>query len=390
MPAAARRRLPPPPQAARLSAGALPLLLLALALVSCKPKTPPASPSSAQANDPAALVSDGPPPPPPPPAKSVTRVAILADSAVDPMRNYQTNLLLRLIRTRPGMETSLVQATGKAAIQEHQIREAVAAQAAYLLIFPQDPVRILPALREALAAGTKVIAFSPDIPADACTCAIYTSDRDIGRMAGDYIAAALKLKATAENQIVPTGRIVILRTDEDSPSSQARATAFLDSLSVLPGAVLVHDAPVQWTDDSAMARTREALRLQKKFDVIYAQNDAIAAAASRTILDSANNPPSTNPGAIPPADRQSMLILGTDGAPGRGAGLEMVVTGLIDATVCQPPLVDLAWREMQHLLSGAPAPLRRRTSVKPYLITPENAAKIQEQGPPEPEVVEEK
>jgi ribose transport system substrate-binding protein len=302
----------------------------------------------------------------------VTQVAILADTPVNPMRNYQTTLLEKLVRTRPRMEISTVYAGGDAAVQARQVRDAVSAGAGFIMVFPQDAEKLASALREALAAGVRVFAFSPDVPAEACTSAIFTEDRDLGRIAGEYVVSALKTKAEAEAQPAVKGRVVMLRGDEESRSCHERAEGFLRVIQALPGIVLVHDAPADWSEKGGADRISEALRIQKQFDVIYAQNDFIAAGAAKAVRESG------------PALRDAMLIVGTDGVPGKGAGVAMVIEGDLDATVYQPPLVDVAWQEMQTLLDTPNAPVRQRIKVKPFMITPEIAPNIQQTGLPTP------
>jgi ABC-type sugar transport system substrate-binding protein len=302
-----------------------------------------------------------------------TRVAILADDVADPMRHYQLTLLEKLIRTRAHMEVTTAHAGGDAEVQIRQVRESVQAHAAFLMVFPTDAEKLAPGLREAVTAGARVFVFSPQVPEDACTTAIFTDERRLGEMAGEYVASALKTRAQAEALPAPKGRVVMLRGEEENPRCQLRAEGFLSAIQPYPGIILVHDAPADWSEKSAADRTREALRIQKQFDVIYAQSDRIAAGAANAVRESSKDA------------RKAMLIIGTDGMPGKGSGVAMVISGELDATVYQPPLVDVAWREMQSLLDKPDTVVPKRIQPKPFLITPENAARIQRDGVPLPE-----
>jgi ABC-type sugar transport system substrate-binding protein len=165
----------------------------------------------------------------------------------------------------------------------------------------------------------------------------------------------------------------MLRGQEEDARCQLRAEGFLSAIQPYPGLVLVHDAPADWSAESAADRTGEALRIQKQFDVIYAQSDLIAAGASKAVRKSSEDA------------RKAVFIIGTGGVPGEGGGVAMVIRGELNATVYQPPLVEVAWREMQRLLDTADAVVPKRTEVKPFMITPENAAAIQRDGVPLPE-----
>lgn len=308
------------------------------------------------------------------PQRELTRVTILVENTLVPMRNYQTILLEKLIRTRPRMEVKTLRAGDDAAVQTRQVKEAVDAGAKFLLVFPQDAAALAPALREAMARGARVIVFSPDIPEDACTSAIFADERRLGQIAGDHVVAALKTKAQEDGLPAPAGRVVMLRGDEEGTASRRRAEGFVSAIQSLPGIVLVHDAPANWNEKDAADRIREALRIQKHFDVVYAQNDLIAAGASKAVREA------------DAAARESMLIMGTDGVPGPGAGVAMVLSGELEATIYNPPLVDLAWAQVQTLLDEPAPTVPKRTQVKPFVIAPDNALPIQEAGLPEPEV----
>ena len=56
--------------------------------------------------------------------------------------------------------------------------------AAFIMVFPQDAEKLTPVLREVMAGGVRVFAFSSDIPEDACSCAVSTDERTLGRIAG--------------------------------------------------------------------------------------------------------------------------------------------------------------------------------------------------------------
>lgn len=302
-----------------------------------------------------------------------TQVALLADNLASPMRNYQCALLESLVRTRPGMGITRYNAGGDAALQARQLRNAITSGAKFLVIFPQDATSAAPLLREALKEGITVIALSSDIPEDAATVIISCDERRLGAMAGEFVVQALKTKATDEGSPAVVGRVVQLRGDEGAASA-SRAAGFAEALRKEPGVVLVHDAPAEWNADNAGARVREALRLQKTFQIVYAHNDLIAAGAAKSVRDTSVEV------------RESMLVMGSDAVPGSEGGVAQVVKGTLDATIYNPPLVDLAWQEIQLLLADDTYQPRKRQKVRPLLVTPANALAIQQQALPAPEL----
>ncbi|NDC15822.1 MAG: hypothetical protein EBZ76_11830 [Synechococcaceae bacterium WB9_2_170] len=84
--------------------------------------------------------------------------------------------------------------------------------------------------------------------------------------------------------------------------------------------------------------------------------------------------------------RESMLILGTDGVPGKGVGVDLVIRGTIEATIYHPPLVDVAWRDIQILLDDPTYEPRKLRTVRPFVIQSENAPHVLSKGLPLPDV----
>jgi ABC-type sugar transport system substrate-binding protein len=332
--------------------------LAVLTFASCKPKDPQeqyGAPPSREAKD------------------SRIKIAILVDTPDIPLRNYQCALLERLIRTRPSMSVMTYGAGGDAAEQARQIRTAQTSGAKFIVIFPLKESVVSPALRGAVASGVSVIAMSAELPEDAFTASISCDERRLGSMAANFILKALKTKAADEGNPVPVGRVVQLRGDDEGSAATERALGFMATLQHEPGVVLVHDAPGEWNDKNAAARIQEALRLQKQFDVVYAHNDLMAAGAAKQLRETSVD------------TRESILVLGTDAVPGAEGGASLVNKGVLDATIFHPPLVDVAWRDIELVLNNPSHPFKKRQKVKPILITPSNAADFERQSLPAPQ-----
>ena len=116
----------------------------------------------------------------------------------------------------------------------------------------------------------------------------------------------------------------------------------------------------------------EALRLQKTFDVVFAQSDIMAMAASNALK------------AIKDGPREQMLVLGVDGSVAKGGGIDMVIKGDIDATVYNPPMVDLGWKVLVRLLDDPSFKPKSRYELEPFVITPEKATTLSIHGVPSP------
>jgi ABC-type sugar transport system substrate-binding protein len=172
------------------------------------------------------------------------------------------------------------------------------------------------------------------------------------------LVEALKRKAAEENRTEITGRVVQLRGAADSYSTNEIAEGFSEGLRPHSGVILVHDAPADWSTETATKRTTEAFSLQKNFDALYAQSDSMAVGAAKA--------------AETAGQRENLLIIGTDGLSGQKRGLELVRQGEIDASVVQPALVDLALQIITKLRSDKTFKPELSYEIQPVMILPKN------------------
>lgn len=310
------------------------------------------------------------------PTEKRLHFAIAVDSLTNPMRNYQVTLLERLIRSRAGIDLTVLDARDEASTQVTQLKKIAEDPLDCLMIFPRDLEACGPLLRTMKTAGALVIVLGVEAPADVCTTSLHTDERKLGQIAGEFVVNALKRKAEGEGSAQVKGRVVHLTGAEDSPITRERTAGFTDALKALPEVVLVHEAPANGNEKEAAERIKEALKLQHTFDIVYAQNDLMARGASAAIKES------------DASARDSMFILGTDGATGKGGGMEMLLQGDMEATLYYPPLVDKAWQLVKQALEDPAFKTRIEKSyrLKPFVMTPESAEAILRKGLPAPEL----
>ncbi len=295
----------------------------------------------------------------------------LADAGLAYQR-IQTSMLAGLARTTEGYELVARHAANDAARQSEQLLAAATSGVRAALIQPVDPAALEPVLSQLRQSGTIVIGLDRRLADRGCDTVVYCDQLKVGKMAGELVVAALRRKAGDEGRAQVTGRVVQLRGDDEDAACQARNDGFAAAIQAQPGIVLVHDAPARWNKADAVERIREAFRIQKTFDVIYAHNDLMALGASQACTE-ANR-------------RQDILIVGTDGLGGPGAGLEMLRGSEIDATVHQPLLVDFAWKVVRKMNDDPAFKPKPAYELQPVVITPKNLNELTRQGYPQPEL----
>lgn len=259
-------------------------------------------------------------------------------------------------------------AAGDANQQASQLEQALTDKPLAIVFTPVRADSLAPAIAKATQEGRTMLiglgAASAKLPG---VISLQVDQHGLGRMAGELVVQALQRKAQAEGKNEAHGRVVELRgDDEDDSDSGQRHAGFLEVLSKQPGIILVHDAAGQWSRKGGQERTTEALRLQSRFEIIYAHNDAMALGASSALGE----------------HRSDVMIIGTDGYRGQEGGYSLVNQGDIDASIYQPVLVDLALKIIQRR-SEEPTFIAKPTyRVAPAVITPKTVDEIRLKGFP--------
>jgi ABC-type sugar transport system substrate-binding protein len=294
-------------------------------------------------------------------------VVLLTANAGRPYEAAQIQILQRLISARPGYEFKTLDAAGDAAAQAAQLEQTLAQKPLAVLVTPVSPDTLAAGVAKAAPQGVMVIGLGSRSATLGAPTSLQVDQRALGRMAGEIAAQALLKKAAAEGSKEASGRVVELRIDELPDSDSAlRHEGFLEELAKHPGIVLVHDAPGNGTRKGGRERTEEALRLQSRFDVIYAHNDSMALGASTALGDG----------------RQDVMIIGTDGYRGPEGGYSLVNSGELDASIHQPVLVDLALRIIQRRAENADFQPKPVYQLRPSVISPKTLDEIRLKGFP--------
>jgi len=292
-------------------------------------------------------------------------ILLLPDARIA-MQEFQRNGLAMLVGRQAGYKLTTSDAAGSSTTQIEQFRQAIAAKPAAIILSPIDPPAVAALIVEAQTHGIIVVGLDKRMLNEGCASVVFTDQRKVGRMAADTVIEALKRKAAEEKRTEVTGRVVQLRGAADSYSTNEIAEGFSEGLRTQPGVILVHDAPAEWSTETATKRTTEAFNLQKNFDAIYAQSDAMALGAAKA-ADTAGQ-------------RENIFIIGTDGLSGQKRGLEHVRLGDLDASVVQPALVDLALKIITKLRSDKAFKPLPSYEIQSVVIQPKNVEQMLRTG----------
>lgn len=217
----------------------------------------------------------------------------------------------RELSFHPGMELVYKQADNNSKLQVQQVEELLSEGIDLLIISPNEASPLTPIVEAAYNKGIPVIVVDRKIASGKYTNYIGADNYEVGKMAGEYVAALLKGK----------GNVITVEGLPASSPAIERKRGFTEALGRYGGISLIAEVHGDWLKDRA-ERALGAISSQlPRADIIFAHNDVMAL-GSREACNKAGVP--------------GIMIVGVDALPGKGAGLEMVSGRQLTASLLYP------------------------------------------------------
>ena len=271
----------------------------------------------------------------------------------DEWRHQMNNEMLREALFYDGVEVDIRTVKDDNAQQIEDIRNFIQEGVDLLVVAPNEAAPITPVVEEAFDRGIPVIVFDRKILSDKYTAYIGADNYELGKAIGNYVA----------NMLHGRGNIVEIAGLTGSTSAMDRHQGFVSAISPYPGIQLLAREDAGWLRSEAGERMDTLLRHFPEIDVVYAQNDRMAA------------------GAYDVAKRQGraegMRFIGTDALPGEGYGVEQVLNGQLDATFIYPTGGDRVIQIAMDILNKHDYP--RETVLGTSVVDATNAQIMQMQ-----------
>lgn len=201
-------------------------------------------------------------------------------------------------------------AGGSSENQVKQISELVKQHIDLLIVSPNEAKPLTPIIERVYDAGIPVVVVDRRTNTNKYTAFVGASNFEVGQNAGRYAASLLK----------GSGNIIEVTGLPDASPVIDRHNGFMDIISHYPG---LHY--LKKIDDNSKPFTQvetNTLRDNRNIDLIYAQNDFMAFDAYKICKSLGLE--------------KKIKIIGIDGLPVKGAGLDMVADKNISATVLYP------------------------------------------------------
>ena len=234
----------------------------------------------------------------------------------------------------PDMSLSRRIAYGDNALQCAQIDSFISEDVDLLVVSPNDPEKVGPAVSRAYRADIPVIIADRRIAGDEWTAFIGGDNYAVGQLMAEWVTGKLKIKNSKFKIKSDSFEVLEVQGMKESMPEQLRHQGFMDGLqSSFPSSgsmPVVHSVCGAYDAYTAVS---EFLDSHGPVDAIVAQNDLMAIEASKA------------------ADRYSIPIMGVDGII---VGLQAIVDGAIECTAVYPTRGDLIVNTAVQILEGKP------------------------------------
>lgn len=216
----------------------------------------------------------------------------------DEWRHQMNNEMLREALFYDGVEVEIRTVKDDNIQQEKDIRRFIKEGVDLLIVAPNEAAPITPVVEEAYNQEIPVIVVDRRILSDKFTAYVGADNYEIGKAVGKYVANVLHGKGT----------VVEIAGLAGSTPAMDRHQGFMSAISGYPDIRLLAKEDGAWLRSQAEEQMDTLLSLFPQIDIVYAQNDRMAA------------------GAYAAAARQhrekEMRFIGIDALPGEGYGVE--------------------------------------------------------------------
>lgn len=248
----------------------------------------------------------------------------------DEWRRQMNSEILREALFYDGVDVEIRSVADDSRKQEEDIRYFMEKGVDLLVVAPNEAAALTPVVEEAFDKGIPVVVIDRKILSDKYTAYIGADNYEIGKAVGNYVAARLKGQ----------GRVVEIAGLSGSTPATERHQGFMSVISGYPAITLLCREDAGWLRQSAEERMDSILARYPQIDVVYAQNDRMAAGAYEA--------------ACKRGREKEIDFVGIDALPGKGYGLEMVLDSVLTATFIYPTGGDKVMQTAMDILQKRP------------------------------------
>ncbi|MBT9395258.1 substrate-binding domain-containing protein [Hymenobacter sp. NST-14] len=214
--------------------------------------------------------------------------------------------------------------------QRRQIQQFIREGVDLLIISPNQSGPLTELAEAAYHQGIPVVILDRRTASHLYTAYVGGNNLEVGRTAGHYAAQLLGQR----------GRVLEIEGTPGSSPATDRHTGFTQALAAYPRLQLVARLEGNWRAGAVQQQLPALLRAHPEVELIFAQNDPMARAAYQVVRQLGRT--------------RSVRIIGVDGLPGPGNGLQLVQDGALQATLLYPTGGEEAIRTALRILRQEP------------------------------------
>ncbi|HEU4904073.1 MAG TPA: substrate-binding domain-containing protein [Flavisolibacter sp.] len=227
----------------------------------------------------------------------------------DAWRKTMLEEMKRELSFHPNVTFIVKDADGNSEKQINQVKELINKGVDLLIISPNEAAPLTPVVEETYRKGTPVVVVDRKIASPSYTAYVGGDNYNIGKMGGEYAVNVLKGK----------GNVLEITGLPKSTPAIERDRGFADALKAYPG-ITVERVNGEWYKEIAKEKL-DSIAGTKPVDLLFAQNDMMASAAYEVYHGKGLPVPK---------------IIGVDGLPCNGCGMQFVRDKWITATMLYP------------------------------------------------------
>jgi signal transduction histidine kinase/DNA-binding response OmpR family regulator len=230
----------------------------------------------------------------------------------------------------PGVQFEMLDAHDNTDLQRQQVQELIRQKVDLLIISPNQSGPLTALTEAAYNQGIPVITLDRRTASRFYTAYVGGNNKEVGRTAGHYAAQLLRRQ----------GHILEITGRPGSSPATDRAQGFQEALSHYPQLRVVAQLSGDWQPASVLRQLPAVLSAHRNTDLIFAHNDPMAKAAYQVVQQLGL--------------QGRVHIIGVDGLPGQGNGLQLVEDGALTATLSYPTGGEEAIRTALRILRHEP------------------------------------
>ena len=270
----------------------------------------------------------------------------VSQCSVDIWRDWQNAEMLTEANFHEGVELRFASANSDPEVQSKQIDSLVASGINLLIVTPNQPSSLSPAIDRAYDKGIPVIVFERKTESRKYTAFVSADNYEMGHIMGEYIASRLSGK----------GNIIEVMGPQGSKPAEDRYNGFHVAIAAYPDIKVVAEIQGDWTEETAHEAVKKWQGDLNTIDAVFGHNDRSALGARKAFKGRGASMP---------------LLCGIDGLPGPEGGIHKVSEGQLDASYIYPTRGDQLLKLAIAILDGDRFP--KETMLTSALVTHDNA-----------------